>query len=307
MQISVFQYQSARTYLKDQVTLQKKTDPSFSVRRFARHSEVGSHALLVMLLNGKRRMTLKQAPAFAKAFQMSSLEHMYFKMLIQLDNATSEEERDLCKLWLNDLNPSPEHKMVEVEHFHLISNWVHMAIITLAKIPGVQLTADSIHGLLGQKVSLPECRQALERLIELELLIQKDGQWIPAQTWVRTKDDVANRGAREYHKQVGQLGIQAIEGQSVDEREFQGFALTVPKDKIHLAKEMIRKFRHQLVTTLEAEPGEQVYQCNIQFFRLTEHPQTLKTKSAVNEGADVVQNEIENQIPVEMGSVRSSL
>jgi len=273
MEISVFHYQSARSYLKDMIADQKSRNQDFSLRRFCRQSEVGSHALLVMLLNGKRKMTLKQVPAFARAFGMSSLERMYFQNLIQLDNARSDEERDLCKLWLNELNPIPEHKIVEIEHFQVIANWIHMAILTLAKIEGAKITPENVHALVNGKVSLAECRQAIERLLDLGLLEEKDGRLMPTHSWVRTKDDLASKGAREYHKQVLKLATDAIEEQSVDEREFQSFALTLPRGRIALAKDMIRKFRHQLVTAMESEPGHEVYQCNLQFFRLTESPQ----------------------------------
>jgi uncharacterized protein (TIGR02147 family) len=285
--ITVYQYQSARDYLKDMIADQKRVDPEFSIRRFCRQSALGSHALLIMLLNGKRKMTLKQVPAFAQAFKMSSLERMYFQTLIQLDNARSEEEQDLCKLWLNDLNPKPEMKMVEVEQFHVISNWIHMAILTLAKIEGAKITAENVYTLVNEKVSLSECRQAIERLLDLRLLEEKDGSLKPTHSWIRTKDDVSNRGAREYHKQVLKLATDAIEEQGPDIREFQSFALTLPHGKISLAKDLIRKFRNQLVLALESEPGHEVYQCNLQFFRLTESPlaPVLSTASAVNEGA----------------------
>jgi uncharacterized protein (TIGR02147 family) len=245
---------------------------------------VGSHALLVMVLNGKRKLTLKQAPAYARAFRMSSLEQTYFKTLIQLDNARSEEERNLCRLWLCDLNPRPDHKILEVEQFHLIANWIHMAILTLTKIEGAVLTAENVYALIREKVSLGECRAAIDRLLDLGLLREEGGRIVAAQAWVRTPDDIANRGAREYHKQVSKLAVEAIEEQAPSEREFQAFAVAVPRGKLALAKEMIRKFRHQLVTTLESEPGHEVYQCNLQFFRLTESP--LAKGPAVNEGAD---------------------
>ena len=104
---------------------------------------------------------------------------------------------------------------------------------------------------------------------------EKNGKLICTFQRVTTRDDVANRGARSYHKQVAELAAQAIESQPVEEREYQSFAVSVPRAKVKLAKEMIRKFRTQFYEAMTSEPGDEVYQTNIQFFRLTESPSEM--------------------------------
>jgi hypothetical protein len=83
---------------------------------------------------------------------------------------------------------------------------------------------------------------------------------------------------------VANLAPQAIESQSVDEREFQSFASSVPRAKLKLAKEMIRKFRTQFDEAMSSEPGDDVYQMNIHFFRLTEHPSEMVPKEDAGAG-----------------------
>lgn len=108
---------------------------------------------------------------------------------------------------------------------------------------------------------------------------------------VTTRDDVASRGAREYHRQVANLAIDSIESQTPEEREFQSFALNVPQKKIRVLKEMMRKFRSQVEAELrddsdvaEFEP-EELYQMNLQFFRLTDEPCAKVRKEHVDTGA----------------------
>ena len=288
-ELSVFQYQSARDYLRDQFATLKQTDAGFSARKFCRQTDFGSHALLVMIMRGKRKLTLKQVPALVKGFRLNSEERIYLQTLIQLDNAKSEEEKNFCKLWLNDINPRKDYRILEIEQYHLIADWIHMAILTLAKIPGLKISAESVYSLIDpkltqNKLTLPQVRQAIERLLDLGLLREDGDSLTPTQNSVRTKDDVSSRGAREYHRQVARLGIEALEAQKPDEREFQSFALTIPQGKIPLAKDMIRKFRHQMVQVMESEPGSDVYQCNLQFFRLTESPlSSLQTQATEDE------------------------
>lgn len=280
--LSVFQYQSARTFLKDAIAEKKRLAPDFSIRKFCKASNFGSHAHLVMILNGRRRMTLKQVPALATGLALTSAERVYLQTLIQLDNSSSEEEKNLCRLWLNDLNPRREYRIAEVEQYHAVADWIHMAILTLAKIEGADLSPECVHRLVREKVPVPKIREAIDRLLDLGLLREENGTLAPTFESVRTKNDVANRGAREYHKQVARLATEAVEEQVPEEREFQSFALAVPAGKVPFAKDLLRKFRHQFVQLIEtdAAAGSEVYQCNLHFFKIADRPSTPSKATA---------------------------
>lgn len=287
---SIFQYQSARRYLLDYVS-QRKSDPTFSIRKWTKSMGMNSHAHFVMILQGKRPLNLKLAPALAQGMRLSTSERQYFQALIQFDHASSEDEKNLCLLWLNDLNPGTHFKVQVVDEYLVISHWVHMAILAMAELKESIGTAEAIHKRLGGRVPLHEVRCALERLRDLGFIEIKGDRILVLSGRVTTRDDVANRGAREYHKQVAQLGVAAIEQQTTNEREYQSFALSVPKNKIILAKEMIRKFRTQLCRAMASEAGDEVYQATIQFFRLTESSSEMVPK--VDEGAG---SEIQNKL-----------
>lgn len=281
---SVFQYQSAKRFLLDTVEHKQKTDAAFSVRKWAREMGLGSHALLVMILQGKRSMTLRQVPFLAKGLGLSSPERLYFQALIQFENAKTQEEKDLCQLWLSEINPGSKFRVRDIDEYIVIAHWVHMAILAMTGLAAFRGSAEEIHARLGGKVLIHEIRAALERLKALNLVEMKDGRLTCTVERVSTRDDVANRGAREYHKQVASLVAMALETQSVEQREFQSFAVSVPKSKIPLAKEMIRKFRIRFYEAMTQEPGDEVYQTSIQFFRLTESPSELVPKE--DEGAE---------------------
>ena len=106
---------------------------------------------------------------------------------------------------------------------------------------------------------------------------------------ITTKDDVKNEGAKEYHRQVLDLAKDAIDEQSLNEYEFQSFTMAIPKEKISLAKEMIRKFRSKLSKAVSSN-GDNVYQTSIQFFQLTKSP-----KNSYFEDKDVVRDTSNNK------------
>jgi uncharacterized protein (TIGR02147 family) len=286
MKSSIYEYKKASRYLVDRVLEKQKADRRFSIRRWAKEMGFPSHSLLAMVLQGKRNLTLKQVPYLAQGLGLSTHEKMFFQGLIQVENARTPEEKDWCELWLSDLRPHSTAKteIREIDEYLSIAQWIHPALLALSDTRDSYRSAEEAASKLDSKASPLEIRSAIERLVSLSLL-EKDAQGTYRATCKRltTKDDVANRGAREYHKQCANLIADRIDLQDVKEREFQSAAIAIPTSKIPLAKEMIRKFRVQFNEAMSSEYSDQVYQLNLHFFRLTESPsQVVK----VNEGAD---------------------
>jgi uncharacterized protein (TIGR02147 family) len=290
MSKNIYLYRSASRYLLDQVTLKQKSDRHFSIRRWTKEMGYPSHSLLSMVLQGKRALTLKQVPYLAKGLSLSTPEKLFFQGLIQLENAKTPEEKLWCETYLSDLRPSTldRSEIREIDEYLAVADWIHPALLALSDTRESFKDASEASLKLGNSLTITQARVALERLIELKL-IHKDSQGIYRSACARmtSKDDVINKGAREYHRQVSELASTKLEAQSVEEREFQSLAIAIPTQKLPLAKEMIRKFRSQFTDAMYSEHSDQIYQLNLHFFRLTERPLKSSYKtSKENEGAD---------------------
>jgi uncharacterized protein (TIGR02147 family) len=285
--VSVFDYQSPRQFLLDALSEKQKKNPGYSLRQWCLKMGQKSHTLVTLILQGKRPLRIKHAAMFARGLDLASQENVYFQGLIQMENATTPEEKKLCALWLSDLHPGGVFTTRELDEFSVISDWVHMTILSMTRLKGLSGSPEEISKRLGLKVSTNEVRAAVSRLLDLGLIQKnKDGKLEATYHRVTSKDEIASSGGREYHRQVIDLAKNAIEAQSIHEREFQSFGIAIAQDKIQLAKDMIKKFRAQFAQTVGARPGEgdEVYQTNIQFFRLTESPRE-KSVSSEDEGA----------------------
>lgn len=289
MKTSVYQYRSASRFLLDRVIDRQRADQRFSVRKWAKEMGFPSHSLLAMVLQGKRNLTLKQVPYLARGLTLSTPERMFFEGLIQIENAKTPEEREWCELWVSELRPKSLDKTVirEIDEYATIANWIHPALLALSDTRDSFRDAAEAAMKLGKKDETTEVRAAIERLVALELL-KKDSQDLYRATCRRmtSKDDISNRGVREYHKQCAALVPDKIDSQEPLEREFQSMAIAIPADRLPLAKEMIRKFRSQFSEAMSSQNCDQVYQLNLQFFRLTESPSKLLALKE-NEGADL--------------------
>lgn len=282
--ITVYNYEDPRQFLLDYLADRQKQDPEFSVRRWAREMGMNSHALLVMLLQGKRPLRVNHVPFLAKGMNLPSQERLYLQALIQFAAASSTEEKALCNLWLSDLNPGGGFRTKEVDQFLSISHWLYTAILAMTDLHGFDGTEESIARRLRGRVTVHEVRGALQRLLHMNLL-ERDSKGRLCATYQRTttRDDIANEGARKYHRATSELAMDSVEEVPLDRREFQSFSMAVNHDKIPLAKEMIRKFRTQLAKAIASDAGDEVYQMNIQLFQLTESP---AHKSAEDEGTE---------------------
>jgi len=287
---SIFTYQEPRRFLLDWLVARQAAEPTFSVRKWAREMDI-SHALLVMLLQGKRGLKLKHVPILARGMSLANEEKTYLQALIELVNARSVEEEALARSWIRELNPEAQVRTREVDEFEMISSWLHFAILALCNVEGFGGDPAFFEKRLKSKASVTEIRAAVSRLESLGLLARlPDGRRFAPQAQVTTKNDRASSAVKKYHSEISLLASRAVLEQDVLEREFQSFALAVHQDQIPMVKEMIRKFRAQLVDAVGDRRGTDVYNVNLQFFRLTERPAEISR--AEDEGVDTASTSV---------------
>lgn len=276
----IYEYQSARQYILDSLAARKKVEPGFSIRSFARSMGLKSHTLLIMLLQGKRPLRVKHAEFLSKGLKLNSQERLYLQALIQFESANTEEERDLCKLWMADLNPGyADQRIREIEDMRIVSHWVHTAILAFADLESFSGTAEEVTERLGGKVSLHEVRAAIERLLLAGLLIREDsGKLRGTGEIITTKNDKLVPAGRTYQAQTCELAKTALETQPLLSREFFSFSIAIDRAQIPLAKELIRKFRAQFYQAMCNSSGNDVYQMNLHFFELTKPAEAEKAK-----------------------------
>lgn len=283
--VSIYNYENPSQFLLDRVGDLQRNDAGLSIRLLAKRMGFKSHSLLLMLLQGKRPLRVKHAQFLARGLGLNSTEQLYLQALIQYESARDMEEKQLCQHWLSEINPRPLPSARVLQEFECVSNWIHMAILALSDLPGFAENAQAIARRFRNAVKPAEVRAAIERLKSLGLLqYNKDGLLQATDARLTTQDDVANQGARKYHGQVVELSKAALENTPLEQREFQSFTIAMDSARIPEAKEMIRKFRIQFAREMGKGVANEVFQCNLQFFQLTESP--ILPSKIEDEGVD---------------------
>jgi uncharacterized protein (TIGR02147 family) len=164
-----------------------------------------------------------------------------------------------------------------VDDNDVFSHWVHMAILTMARMKNIKHTKNTIHEYLLESVSQDVINDSLERLLSLNLISYDENGYLKrSQDHTTSKNDVFKKSPHDYFEQVSELAKNGAKI-SADQREFQCFSLAINHEQMPAFKEVIRNFRAKVAALADTENSDQVYQFNIQFFPLTKQAPTLRS------------------------------
>jgi uncharacterized protein (TIGR02147 family) len=132
--MNVYHYQNPLQFLLDTLSKRQREDARFSIRNWAKEMGLTSPSLLIMLLQGTRPLRLKHVEFLFRGLRLNTAEQLYFRALIQLANADSNEEKQLCALWLSELNPADHVRVKEIDEYTIISKWIHFTIMAMTNL-----------------------------------------------------------------------------------------------------------------------------------------------------------------------------
>jgi uncharacterized protein (TIGR02147 family) len=256
-----------RELLKDELAARCQRNPRYSQRAFARDIEMPPHKLSEVL-RGKQGLSRPTAERIGKNLGMNAEERRRFCDLVDQKHGRSLAKRQAAAARLARDAQAP--KTLDLDRFHLISDWYHLAILELAKVAGFKGAPRWIAGCLG--ITEAEAKLALERLERLGM-IRREGDAVE----VREADNavstpVPSVAVKNFHRTLIERGLQALQTQALDAREFNSTMLAVPRAKVGLAQERIRSFWRDLAQELTeaGTPADDLYALTIQFFHLTD-------------------------------------
>ncbi|MBF0363185.1 MAG: TIGR02147 family protein [Oligoflexia bacterium] len=258
---------------------------SYSLRAFARRLAVSPSALSE-ILNGKRRVSrkfvqktlvrlalppnesfniLEHFPSVVCSNSNSKNGHSSSKGKNKRDSTNSNSNSDSDSETRSSI-PSLELAM---DQYHLISEWYHFAILSLAEIENFRSDVKWIASRLGIKI--PEAKAAINRLLKLGLIKEDEkGNLISTGIQYKTTDEVANLAIRRAHVRNLELAQNSLEKYGVSERDFTSRTFAIDVSKLPEAKKLIRKFREDMSNLLEVGNKTEVYTVCINLFPLSD-------------------------------------
>lgn len=290
----IFNFPDFSSYVAHFVKSRKEVDPTFSYRRFSRRLGLKSESLLRMVASGKRKATPDLVFRIGSALGFNSKELEYAEALAGLQRARNLAEKSRYADKLRGLSPDSQPQLIEIDRLEFISSWHHIAILEMMELKDFKNDPIWISQRLGGTVSARAVIDALERLKRVGLLrANPDGTLTRIAKSLKTPPNIPSRAVRGFHRQMINKAIDAIEGQTVAERLLESMTLTIDATKLKAVCELAEEFRKKVAKVAQVGKGDETYQLNVQFFRLTD-PKTkpratpvLATEASQHQGGSI--------------------
>lgn len=264
MTLSVTSFEDYRAFLKAHIEDKARRVPGFSLRTFARQSNL-SPSHLSRTLSGQKKLSASSAQQISSALRHSPIEKAHFLALIELERAKDDQQRHQILKGLSRRGRDMP-KLLSLETFRILSDWYHFAILALTNTRDFQADAGWIARRL--RIKPLEARFALDRLLQLGLLRRtaKGSVETVDGTNVTTTDDTSAAAIKENHRQHLELAAEALKEIPLELREFNNITLSMNLRDMPEAKRRIREFVDQFNREMETKPAQEIFQLNLQFY-----------------------------------------
>jgi uncharacterized protein (TIGR02147 family) len=270
---SLHPHSKAADLLGEILAEKSRKNPSYSQRAVARDLGL-SHGFLSLLLSGKKSLTFKRALQICQVLRVGEQQSQVFLRTVALESTKDATCRAYLEeaLRTSESSPQQEFATLELDRFRALSEWYHIAILDLTLIRGFKPDFDWIGAQLG--ISARQVRVAVERLERLGLLEINGTEWKKTSAKLAIPTTYSDQAVKVFHDQMIDKAKEAMHSPNPDDfekRDITGTTLAIDPRLLPEAKKRIQKFRRELLEFFETGEPDELYQLNVQLFRLTKH------------------------------------
>lgn len=272
----VMLYTDYRKFLRDFYTERKPS--GFTFREFSRLAGYSSPVFMKLVMDGKANLSAAGTARVAQAVELVGNDADYFRTLVAMNQSRDEAQKKLLFKRLREIAKANKVKIVGEDQYDYYESWLSPTLREM--LPQLQSSKISeISKKLLFKNSTAEIRKAVRILLDAGFLKKsRNGRFEQTEKRLSTGNlEMPSLAVREMHRQMGRLGVDALDTVPVEERDISGLTIGVPETATQRIREEIAAFRRRISNiATESERTERVYRLNVQFFPLT--------KSLVEEG-----------------------
>lgn len=264
----LFEQTDYRAVLRDELARRQTKNHNYSQRAFARDLGIGPNRLSEILA-GKQGLSAGYARQVAGGLNLEGVAADYFCELVRERHARSQRERQLAKDQREQLSRQVQYHELKLEVFRLISDWPHLAIVELSKLPGFQPKAAWIARRLGRPET--EVKEMLHRLEKVGLLTRKKGKFEFSELNNVLPESVPSDAVKGFHESVLKSAQLALWEQDIKRREYSTTLLAFDECHIPEVKKRVQRFWREIDRDFGGKGNPQhLYALGVQFFALTE-------------------------------------
>lgn len=271
-QINIFEYTDYRDYLGDFYTLMKRVKPQFSYRFFSRLAGLKSPNYLKLVVDGDRNLTQDTIEKFIKALKLSKKEAGFFRTLVLQNQATTTEEKDFYTQQIFKHKSFQKVKPLSQTQYDYYSEWYHLPLRELVLRSDFKNDPKWIADQFNPKLTEKQVKDGLDLLKKLNLIQEvSGGKFAQTDLAVESGDAVFSDAVKVYHKNMIQMGAEAIDRFAPNDRNINSMTMGVSQKTLEKIQHAIGEFQKQIVSIVsEDDSVEDVVQLNMQLFPLAQ-------------------------------------
>ena len=261
----ISKYTNYKLFLKDHYNHKLETKHGFSFSVWAKSLGIASPSTLSMVINGSRHPSKTLIEKLSSNLKLSQDQTEYFKGLIQLHKSKQNPH-------LTVHLKTQDSSSVDTDNFLAISTFV---IRELLNNRSLENPIKFIQDKIKYKLTVEQITEKYKFLIN-KSLIKIDGLHHQAVGNIFEEVLASKDGVNNFHKSTMKTVSDAFEVCSIEERSFHTSILSVNKDKIQEAKELLKEFQHRMTELLEdnnGKPGDQIYLLNMNLLPASDQTQ----------------------------------
>lgn len=268
-------YTTYHDLLVEELETRKQINSSYSLRAFARDLGLAAPRLS-QVLNRKQGFSVDAAETIANRLRLDEETRKWFCSSVGANHARSATERKQFESKMKGFKVAAKQASeMQVEFFKVISDWYHFAILEMTYLSDFKNDPNWMASVLG--VTELEVTEAIQRMLDLELLENKDGKLIDCFRYLETQNEIPSLSLKKFHSQLMKKGMEAMYRQEPANREYASNIFAIEKSRLPEFKETIKDFKRKFdYSASQGEEKDAVYCLSLQFYELTDRQEEQK-------------------------------
>ena len=277
--ISVYDFDDYKEFLKAAYEDMHQQDSDFSYRyiqKKAGYSASSNH--FWQKATGHSPTSQQAAMRYARAFGLSPRETQFFQLLVVMNQAKNDDDRNYYLEQLQQFSSFNSHKTRGRINYEYYAQWYIPALRAIVTLDDFREDYTWIAGKIKPAITAKKAREGIRVLLKLGYLVRDDlGRLQQAMPFIggygdRSGDDpVAKLAVRNFHRFMIEQGADAIENHPQLHRYVVGNTMAVSYRQAEELRKMVAEFMQQVETFIaKDEPIETVFRLNVQLFPLVD-------------------------------------
>lgn len=247
---AVKKYLNAYQFLQDCYQFRKKHSSRFSYDLWAKELNANNKSYVRMMVLGKRPINTKMIEAFANNLGLESTDRDYFFVLVQYTQSKSQENKNLFGQKLIALLRTELDQLEIQQHYDFLSNPLLPRLQVCLSFHDLDQEPNHLAWLLG--VSSIQIDKGLQKLVELGLIVRRDGRYHPLKKSFKIPDQFGDLGLELFYTANLEAAKEAIRLPK-EKRRFKSLFLPLNKSEFEEFLKNLQNFAHDQLSKFNAD------------------------------------------------------